>query len=76
MDDNPYIVLVMAAKEDADDTLRSHTDMVEDFVVKPFSARELAGQAKNILGRIYFDEDAAAVPDRRSHSKPVVGDDD
>ena len=66
----------MAAKADTDDTLRSHSGMVEDFVVKAFSACESARQVKNILGRIYLDEDAAAVPGRRSHSQPVVGDDD
>ena len=48
--------LVMAAKSDVDDTLRSHTDMVEEFVVKPFFVRELAKQAKNILDRVYIEK--------------------
>lgn len=48
--------LVMAAKADIDDTLRPHTDLVEDFIVKPFFVRELAKQAKNILDHVYLEK--------------------
>ena len=41
--------LIMAAKADVDDTLRPLSDLVEEFVVKPFFVKELARQAKNIL---------------------------
>lgn len=48
--------IVMAAKSDVDDTLQPLSDMVEEFVVKPFFVRELAGRAKKILDRIYLEK--------------------
>jgi CheY-like chemotaxis protein len=48
--------IVMAAKADVDDTLRPLSDMVEDFVVKPFFIRELAREAKKILDRVYLEK--------------------
>jgi CheY-like chemotaxis protein len=48
--------MLMAAKADVDDTLRPHSDIVEEFVIKPFFVRELAKQTKNILDRIYLEK--------------------
>jgi CheY-like chemotaxis protein len=48
--------LVMAAKADVDDTLRPLSDLVEEFVIKPFFVKELARQTKNILDRVYLEK--------------------
>ena len=49
-------VMVMAAKADIDEKLRPIADMVEEFVVKPFFVKDLAGRAKKVLDRIYWEK--------------------
>ena len=49
-------VIVMAAKADIDEKLRPIADMVEEFVVKPFFVKDLAGRAKKVLDRIYLEK--------------------
>ncbi len=48
--------VVMAAKSDVDDTLKPLSDLVEEFVVKPFFVREVTDRTKKILDRIYIEK--------------------
>ena len=48
--------IVLAAKADIDEKLRPLADMVEEFVVKPFFVKDLAGHAKKILDRIFLEK--------------------
>ena len=49
-------VILVAAKADIDEKLRPISDMVEDFVVKPFYVKELAEKARKVLERIYWEK--------------------
>ena len=49
-------VMVLAAKADIDEKLQPIADKVEEFVVKPFFVKDLAGRAKKVLDRIYLEK--------------------
>ena len=54
--------IVLAAKADIDEKLRPLTDLVEEFVVKPFFMQDLADRAKKILDRIYLEKMQKQIP--------------
>lgn len=49
-------VILVAAKTDIDDQLRPLTDLVEEFIAKPFYVKELAARAKKVLDRIQWEK--------------------
>lgn len=49
-------VILVAAKNDIEEHLRSLADLVEEFAIKPFFIKELAGRAKRILDRIQLEK--------------------
>ena len=49
-------VMMLAAKADVDEKLLSLSEMVEDFVVKPFFLKDLASRTKKVLDRIYLEK--------------------
>src|SRR5262245_54305766 len=55
-------VILIAAKSDIDEKLRPLADAVEDFVVKPFFANELASKTKKILESIYWEKKQQQAP--------------
>jgi CheY-like chemotaxis protein len=49
-------VILVAAKADIDEELQTVADQVDEFVTKPFFARELAARAKRTLDKIYINK--------------------
>jgi len=49
-------VILVASKADIDEELHGVADQVEEFVTKPFFARELAARAKRTLDKIYINK--------------------
>jgi CheY-like chemotaxis protein len=47
----PFVFL--ATQKDIDERLRSASDSVEDYIVKPFFVRELSRQVRHITARLY-----------------------
>src|SRR3990167_3214926 len=56
-------VMVMAAKADIDEKLRPIAAVVEEFVVKPFFVKDVAGRAKRVLDRIYLEKMQRQAPE-------------
>ena len=55
-------VIMLASKTDIDEKLRSLKASVEDFVIKPFFAAELASRAKNVLEKIAAEKVRGPAP--------------
>lgn len=55
-------VILMAAQSDIDEKLRSLSDTVEEFLVKPFYVREMATRTRKVLERIAARKMAGNVP--------------
>ncbi len=49
-------VILVATKADIEEELHTVADQVEEFVAKPFFARELAARAKRTLDKIYINK--------------------
>jgi len=49
-------VILVAAKSDIEEHLRSFADQVEEFAQKPFYVKELASRAKKVLDRIQWEK--------------------
>jgi CheY-like chemotaxis protein len=55
-------VIMLASKADIDEKLRSLRASVEEFIMKPFFAGELASRTKSVLERIAADKIRGAAP--------------
>ncbi|SRR5579871_150786 len=49
-------VILVATKSDIDEELNAFADQVDEFVTKPFFARDLAARAKRSLDKIYINK--------------------
>lgn len=49
-------VILLASKADIAEELHTISDQVEDFVTKPFFARDLASRAKRTLDKVYINK--------------------
>jgi CheY-like chemotaxis protein len=49
-------VILVAVKADIDEPLRPFTDLVEEFIAKPFFVKDVAARAKKVLDRIQLEK--------------------